>query len=112
MQKISEAFLRGKSPQICFLANKIKQRFQNIKELFPTVNVLISNRKSLRIKNIRQPFALADKKKKINVFRIVQGLESAFGSENLQKLMYQTHCAKVQKYEQDKIGLQFFYMWC
>ena len=25
---------------------------------------------------------------------------------------YQTHCAKVQKYEQGKIGLQFFDMWC
>ena len=23
-----------------------------------------------------------------------------------------SHCAKVQKYEQGKIGLQFFDMWC
>ena len=29
-----------------------------------------------------------------------------------QKYSVQSHCAKVQKYEQSKIGLQFFDMWC
>ena len=27
------------------------------------------------------------------------------------EVMYDPHCAKVQKYEQGKIGLQFFDMW-
>ena len=30
----------------------------------------------------------------------------------IHKQMVLSHCAKVQKYEQGKIGLQFFDMWC
>jgi len=31
--------------------------------------------------------------------------------KNYRKSFNQSHCAKVQKYEQGKIGLQFFDMW-
>ena len=33
-------------------------------------------------------------------------------SKTLRQEIYLSHCAKVQKYEQGKIGLQFFDMWC
>ena len=53
-------------------------------------------------------------------FKIVNSLREnkSFNLKNLQyqivfdKYLYVSHYAKIQKYEQGKIGLQFFDMWC
>ena len=39
---------------------------------------------------------------------LVSELDVGFGEQ----VIFYSHCAKVQKYEQGKIGLQFFDMWC